>query len=228
MIAAVGLVLCVWPTAAGAGTPTVGVVTNPTYGQILVDAQGKALYTYAGDSGSVATCTGSCAAVWPPLVVPAGTAATAGPGVTGTVGIALQPDGHDQVTYDGAPLYDYVGDAAPGQVTGNGVGGFSVVNVAGAPAPTSSTAPSAVSTTPSSSTAPSTMPASTAAPQSTAASSGSTTGPTPAPMSATSDTLAATGVGGALLSTAFVGGALVVTGILLLEAVRRRHAPRRL
>ena len=42
-----------------------------------------------------------------------------GPGVTGTIGTIQRSDGTLQATYDGHPLYTYVGDDSPGQATGN-------------------------------------------------------------------------------------------------------------
>jgi predicted lipoprotein with Yx(FWY)xxD motif len=33
-----------------------------------------------------------------------------------------RPDGARQVTYDGQPLYFYVGDRGPGETTGHGIG----------------------------------------------------------------------------------------------------------
>jgi predicted lipoprotein with Yx(FWY)xxD motif len=47
----------------------------------------------------------------------------AGDGVTGVIGLATQADGSQQVTYDGRPLYYFKGDAAAGDVNGQGVGG---------------------------------------------------------------------------------------------------------
>jgi predicted lipoprotein with Yx(FWY)xxD motif len=55
------------------------------------------------------------AAYWPPVL---GTP-SAGPGVTGKLGTITRTDGTTQATYDGHPLYTYVGDSAPGQDGGN-------------------------------------------------------------------------------------------------------------
>jgi predicted lipoprotein with Yx(FWY)xxD motif len=100
----------------------VRAVTVPTYGQILTSSNGKPLYTLTG------SCTGSCASAWPALTVPAGTHPTGTAGVPGTLGTVQQANGTDQVTYNGSPLYIFVQDSS-GDVTGQGVAGFSVVKV---------------------------------------------------------------------------------------------------
>ena len=41
------------------------------------------------------------------------------PGVTGRLGTIKRADGSVQATYNGHPLYTYVGDSAPGQAHGN-------------------------------------------------------------------------------------------------------------
>jgi predicted lipoprotein with Yx(FWY)xxD motif len=43
----------------------------------------------------------------------------AGPGVTGRLGTIRRPGGGLQATYDGHPLYTYLGDRGPGQAQGN-------------------------------------------------------------------------------------------------------------
>ncbi len=73
------------------------------------------------DTPGISTCSGSCAQVWPPLTV-AG-APVAGKGVAGRLGILSRPDGRQQVTYDGWPLYYFTGDTRPGYAAGNGYGG---------------------------------------------------------------------------------------------------------
>src|SRR5579864_7073843 len=123
-------------SVASGATATVGVGTTSNFGPVLTNAAGFALYTFPQDVNGMSKCTGACASVWPALTVPAGTTPTAGSGVTGTVAAVLQANGTYQVTYNGSPLYTFVGDTAAGQVTGNGVGGFAIVKVAAAPPPT--------------------------------------------------------------------------------------------
>ena len=84
---------------------------------LLTNAQGFTLYWFAPDSPDKSVCYGSCAAYWPPV---AGNA-SAGPGVTGTIATIKRTDGTTQATYDGHPLYTYIGDNAPGQDGGNNI-----------------------------------------------------------------------------------------------------------
>jgi predicted lipoprotein with Yx(FWY)xxD motif len=85
--------------------------------QVVTNSQGLTLYWFAPDTSTMSKCTGSCAALWPPVKGPA----TADAGVTGTLGTITRPDGTTQATYDGHPLYTYVADTAPGQANGNGL-----------------------------------------------------------------------------------------------------------
>jgi len=82
------------------------------------------LYTHAGDTATSSTCIGGCAATWPPLETNGQPTARAG--VTGQLSTLTRPDGTTQVTYRGLPLYYWQGDTKAGDVTGNGVEGFSV------------------------------------------------------------------------------------------------------
>jgi predicted lipoprotein with Yx(FWY)xxD motif len=45
--------------------------------------------------------------------------AAASPGVPGRTGTIRRTDGSEQLTYNGHPLYTYIGDTAPGQAGGN-------------------------------------------------------------------------------------------------------------
>jgi predicted lipoprotein with Yx(FWY)xxD motif len=73
------------------------------------------LYSFAPDTSAKSVCYGDCATYWPPVI---GTP-SAGPGVTGKLGTVTRNGGAVQATYDGHPLYTYVGDKAPGQDSGN-------------------------------------------------------------------------------------------------------------
>lgn len=91
-------------------------------GTVLVNAQGQALYMFAPDSRQHITCTGVCAVTWPPLRLPAGARFAAGRGVSAALlGSDPDPAGGRVVTYDGWPLYTYVGDVQPGQTTGQAI-----------------------------------------------------------------------------------------------------------
>ena len=82
---------------------------------LLTDAKGLTLYWFAPDTSTKSACYGSCAAYWPPVT---GTA-PASPGLPGTVGTITRTGGARQLTYNGHPLYTYIGDTAPGQAKGN-------------------------------------------------------------------------------------------------------------
>jgi predicted lipoprotein with Yx(FWY)xxD motif len=104
--------------AAGASSGSATVVERNIGGtEVLTNSAGLTLYWFAPDTSTTSKCTGSCATYWPPVKGPA----TAGSGVTGTLGVITRPDGTMQATYDGHPLYTYVGDTAPGQNKGNGL-----------------------------------------------------------------------------------------------------------
>ena len=112
-------------TSALCSVPPTGsvvlVVQKSALGYVLAEANGQVLYTYDKDTkGGTPTCTGSCAAIWPPLTGnPVASAADTGLGTLGTVSDA---NGAKQVTYNGKPLYTFKG-AKPLSIKGNGVGG---------------------------------------------------------------------------------------------------------
>ena len=110
--------------ATSSSVMTAALKTETTRaGTILANSHGLTLYYYSADkphSGKSA-CTGVCATAWPPLAAPV--KAPAGARLPGRLGVITRPNGVKQVTLNGYPLYFYAGDKAPGQATGNGVGG---------------------------------------------------------------------------------------------------------
>ena len=118
------------PNAAGqpsgaSGLPakgsTVLIVQHSNLGWVMAKADGYVVYTYAKDSkGGAPSCTGSCASVWAPVTgMP-----KAGPAdnFPGSFGVVTGAGGTKVITYNGYPLYTYVG-AAPLSTKGNGLDG---------------------------------------------------------------------------------------------------------
>jgi predicted lipoprotein with Yx(FWY)xxD motif len=105
----------------GPAHDTVSVRQVSGVGNIYTDANGMTLYTPAEEATGKVICTGSCTSIWIPLAPPASGSPTQGPGVRGTLGVITRPDSTRQVTLNGAPLYRFVQDSAPGTVKGNGI-----------------------------------------------------------------------------------------------------------
>jgi predicted lipoprotein with Yx(FWY)xxD motif len=109
------------PAASMSGQVSVATATT-SLGLILVDDRGDTLYALTTDTPGVSTCEGKCLANWPPLLT--GGTPTAGAGVEAALlGTMTRSDGTTQVTYDGKPLYTFVGDNAAGDVNGQGRNG---------------------------------------------------------------------------------------------------------
>lgn len=95
---------------------------NDELGTFLVDAEGTTLYTFDNDEPGVSNCTESCLANWPPLLLGEGEAASLAHGVPGLIGFIAFGEEDRQVTYNGMPLYYFVGDADAGMTNGQGIG----------------------------------------------------------------------------------------------------------
>lgn len=89
-------------------------------GQYLADGSGKTLYTFTHDTNGISNCSGTCADNWPAYK------ATITSNLPSNVSTITRADGTKQYTYKGMPLYYYVGDTSPGQITGNNVNDFVV------------------------------------------------------------------------------------------------------
>ena len=96
---------------------------DSSLGKILVDNEkSMTLYTYKpdGTGAKVSTCTGKCIAAWPPFLAAADAMAEG----DWTIVDVVDKDGKTvkMWAYDGKPLYWFVKDAKPGDVTGEGLG----------------------------------------------------------------------------------------------------------
>jgi predicted lipoprotein with Yx(FWY)xxD motif len=105
--------------APGSRAVTVMARRLPDDGTVLVTSKSYALYMFAPDKRRAMTCTGACAATWPPLRLPPGSRLVAGTGVKrALLGSDPDPSGGRVVTYNGWPLYTYTRDFQPGLATG--------------------------------------------------------------------------------------------------------------
>jgi predicted lipoprotein with Yx(FWY)xxD motif len=127
VIAALGLL--VGSGVAGAqhamSSPAVKTRNIKGFGAVLVNAKGRTLYVFLKDKQHRVTCTGACAAYWPPLKWKGSGKPTAGGAAKRRLlGWDKSPAGGKVVTYNKWPLYTYAGDSAAGQTGGQGLNDF--------------------------------------------------------------------------------------------------------
>ncbi|MCV2866403.1 hypothetical protein [Defluviimonas sp. WL0075] len=107
--------------AAGIGFAAAGetVVMTATSGDVtyFTDAQNMTLYTFDKDEAGVSNCYDACAENWPPLLADDGASLPEG------FELIARTDGTMQVAYQGQPLYLWIKDENPGDMTGDGVKG---------------------------------------------------------------------------------------------------------
>jgi predicted lipoprotein with Yx(FWY)xxD motif len=101
---------------AGGSGSSGGVATSEVegVGTVLVDAEGRALYTSEQEADGQIRCVDDCLEFWIPAEA---TGAESDVEELGTV--TREDTGAEQLTYKGAPLYTFTLDAEPGQVTGD-------------------------------------------------------------------------------------------------------------
>ena len=105
---------------AAAAPTTLKVVQNASWGPTLSLKNGDTVYAFAKDAKNKSNCTGACAASWPPVLLAKGQTKADGVGVAASrLGSIMRANGTHQVTYEGIPLYTFVGDKKAGEVNGN-------------------------------------------------------------------------------------------------------------
>lgn len=110
-------------SANAAGGSMVITTKSGSAGTFLTDGSGRAVYLWVKDSMNKSVCSGACAGAWPPVMAN-GSVTASGGAAASDLGSTTRSDGSKQVTYDGHPLYYYVGDSGPGQTNGQGNDGF--------------------------------------------------------------------------------------------------------
>jgi len=86
---------------------------------VLTNSQGKTLYTANVEKGGQIMCTGQCTGIWMPADGSASQAKTATADLNLKIGVVKRPDGTDQLTLGGKPLYSFTAESA-GKLAGNG------------------------------------------------------------------------------------------------------------
>lgn len=107
----------------------VNIANSPSLGTYLVNGTGFTLYYYDKDSANgTSACYGGCVTFWPlfyagdKITLPLGLSAK-------SFGDAIRTDGKEQSTFNGHPLYFFVKDKAPGQITGQADHGFYIASL---------------------------------------------------------------------------------------------------
>lgn len=151
-----GAVLLLLASACGSNTAPPGAVTTPTKGEtsggllavastslgrVLVDSSGRTVYLLTADRPGHSSCSAQCLQYWPLVPDPAGTSVPSVQGVSAALSSAKASSGAAMLTAGGWPLYTFVKDKAPGDVTGQGVKTFGGTWYAVSPAGVAVTAP---------------------------------------------------------------------------------------
>jgi predicted lipoprotein with Yx(FWY)xxD motif len=106
-------------SSSGASGSMVITTASAAGGTFLTDGSGRAVYLWAKDTGGMSACSGACSGSWPPVTA-TGTVTATGSAKPADLGTITRSDGTKQVTYDGHPLYYYVGDSGAGTASGQG------------------------------------------------------------------------------------------------------------
>ncbi len=118
--------------STASGTATVAVASVGKLGTVLVASDGRTLYLFTKDQGTTSACTGSCAQAWP-AYTSSGTP-SGGSGVEGSKLATANGQVANQVVYDGHLLYEFSGDAKPGDANGVNVANWYAVKPDGSQA----------------------------------------------------------------------------------------------
>jgi predicted lipoprotein with Yx(FWY)xxD motif len=91
-------------------------IAETSLGKVWTDEKGMTLYTFDKDKDGKSACYDDCAVNWPPF------AAAADAKAEGDWTIVDRTDGTKMWAYEGQPLYLWIKDKKPGDVTGDMVG----------------------------------------------------------------------------------------------------------
>jgi predicted lipoprotein with Yx(FWY)xxD motif len=122
--AALGIVACggsdndSTATAAGSSSGVVSLA-NVEGTDVLADSGGKTLYSAAVEKGGMIRCVDACVSFWEPTLGSSADAKKAAGEIDGNFGVVRRPDGKQQLTLNGQPLYTFAEEGA-GKLEGDG------------------------------------------------------------------------------------------------------------
>ena len=105
-------------TASGSGAGVVSVATVDGT-DVLADSAGKTLYSAAMEKGGKIHCVATCTSFWKPMLASPTDAEKAAADVDANLDVVKRPDGDEQLTFDGLPLYTFAEEGA-GKLDGDG------------------------------------------------------------------------------------------------------------
>ncbi len=87
--------------------------------EVLVDSEGRTLYSAEVERDGRILCTDACESFWDPVEASAGAAESASADLDLELGVVERPEGDRQLTLDERPLYTFT-EEGPGQLDGDG------------------------------------------------------------------------------------------------------------
>jgi predicted lipoprotein with Yx(FWY)xxD motif len=105
-------------SSGSSGTAIVSVA-NVDGSDVLADSAGKTLYSAAVEKGGMILCVDACTSFWEPILASAPDAEKASGDLDADLGVVMRPDGEQQLTFDGLPLYTFTEEEA-GKLDGDG------------------------------------------------------------------------------------------------------------
>ena len=116
-------------------------MATTSLGPVLVNGKGLAVYMLTADSPGHWTCSAQCLQFWPLVPAAAGSEVPLVKGISAALATTRATSGTSMVAAAGRPLDGFVRDAAPGDVTGEGVKHFGGTWYAASPSGAPVTAP---------------------------------------------------------------------------------------
>jgi predicted lipoprotein with Yx(FWY)xxD motif len=134
--------------AAASASPGIVSIQSVDGTNVLADSEGRTLYTAEVEKGRI-RCVGACTSFWDPVRASATQSRSAPADLDADLGVAQRPDGADQLTFKGLPLYRFT-EEGRGQLEGDGfVDDFMGTHFEWAAAATRAGSPSSGSNSPS-------------------------------------------------------------------------------